>query len=246
MADQVVLLSAAVRPTTTVHTKIVDPSSRKNQYRSAISCWREVARNLGVRIVVVEMSGAESSDLFEAPVDDRITYISLIPPAELNDRGKGALEAFGIDHAVARMLDTHDPEATVHKVTGRLSIANASSVIRALRPSTVRVRRTLDRRYVDSRLISASLQDWSSAFRAMSEEIRDGEGRYLEHVFAARLIRLEYERKVKVEPFAQRPLFRGLSGSTGDRYGGSLRAVSSMMLGPVERALLSKLSKKQV
>jgi len=238
---RVILLTAAVTPDPRLTGVLVDPRTRSAQYKRAIMAWQEAAAKVSAELVVVETSGASPDDILDTL--DGTTWISFSPSDRGVLRGKGAAEAEALDHAIgmlgARIVGT----STLHKATGRLILENPGAVLGDVCRTEFRVRRSLDRSYCDTRLISCSLDGWATYLTGMATEVDDQGGRYLEHVLAQRLIMAEYGGGASVSRFRVRPSIRGVSGQTGQSYGGQWRARA---VAPLERMLAHVASRKEL
>lgn len=239
-----VLLTAAVTPDPRFRVALSDTEQRLRQYAESIGEWLSFAQTMGAVVVVVETS--QSTDTLRAHIrrpGDRLEILDYVPSATMVEKGKGSVEAGAIDHAVGVLAGKGVTAVT--KVTGRLRVTNARDVLAPLDPNSVMVRRTLDRRYVDSRLIHASTDVWTGVLHDMALELNDASGTYLEHVAALRLIRAEHERGTSVMRFPRRPRFRGQSGTSGGQYGGVSNAVRSAFMERLE-GLVERMAKKQI
>jgi hypothetical protein len=235
-----VVLTAAVTPTVTQRVSVADPGQRAREYAAALTRWAGTARQLGLNLVVVETTGAPREALWPAGVEGR--HLSFVADPADSARGKGAVEAAAIDHALA-----HAPElraGTAYKCTGRLWVANAADLLGALPPTTARIRRTLDWSWVDSRLVGASVDLWRGALAGMGADVDDRAGHYLEHVLADRLRRAWATDGAAVQRLGRRPVYVGRSGSTGIDYRSPRERLKGAVLQPLESLLAGPLATK--
>jgi hypothetical protein len=233
----IILLTAAVDPDPRFGSVVSASSERLGQYRRAVHFWSGVAEDSGYELAIVETTG---SNLLR----DQAPLISFTATDALVTRGKGAVEAAALDYALSVIEPAS--ESAVVKVTGRLIVKNAIRLVRPLPENAIRARRTLDRGYCDSRFFVASAGFWADHLHGMAEEVRDGDGRYLEHVLAHRMSNAEFANGARVERFPERPSFLGTSGTSGTRYGSVLDRVKSPSIGIAERMLFRQLARKQV
>jgi len=239
---QAVLLTAAVRPDPRFKVALADPDTRLHQYVESIREWLRFGDQTGARVVVVETS--RSAGLLDGvPALRQLQVIEFESSDLMAERGKGAVEAGAIDHALTDLASKG--VRTITKVTGRLGIVDAPRTLPPLAPNSVMVRRTLDRRFVDTRLIHASVDVWTASLHNMAAEVNEPAGTYLEHVVGLRLVRAEFERGTGVLRFPQRPRFRGQSGTMGSRYN---RVDSAIRVAVMERAerLIVRMATKQI
>jgi hypothetical protein len=231
-----------VRPDPRFKVALADPNARLRQYVESVREWLRFGEQVGARIVVVETS--RSAELLnEVPALRQLEVIEFEPTDDMAERGKGAVEAGAIDHAVADLANKG--ARTITKVTGRIGIADASVTLPPLAPNSVMVRRTLDRRFVDARLIHASVDVWTECLRDMGSTVNEVAGTYIEHVVGLRLVQAEFERGTDVLRFPMRPRFRGQSGTTGSRYN---RVGTAVRIAVMERAerLVVRMASKQI
>lgn len=235
-----IVATAAVRPSPGVRTLLTDPEVRARHYRQAIGHWRHVSARVGASLAVVETTGADPATLVDP---GPVTVTSFAPAPELVGRGKGAIEAAAIEHVVSVLGIPEDD--TICKITGRLVVENATDLVRPVGENSAIVRRTLDRRYCDTRFFLTSGGLWRGRLSGMGRDVDDHAGRYLEHVVAHRLAVAEYESGTVVGRFAAPPVFRGVSGTSGARYGSPLSRVCSPVRARAE-SVLAQLAAKQV
>jgi hypothetical protein len=249
MIERVILLTAAITPVPSFKGSLRDPAARLSQYRTALRFWASVADRVDARVAIVETTGADSGDFMDSlhlGQRKRIVVLPYTPSISEVQNGIGAIEAGALDAAMSSLAEGRTANALVAKVTGRLRIHNAVSLLAAHDDSTVLARRSLDRKYVDSRFFQVPVTLWTSYMTGLASEISDPEGRYLEHAIAYRLIIGEYERRLRVIPFARRPIVQGVSGTTGSRYGRRLSRALNMPLSWTERRIVSCFGSKQI
>jgi hypothetical protein len=236
VTKNLIVLTAAVEANPIYGSALSDPATRLKQYVASVSGWARIAEKCSFDLLVVETSGNEEALAKYFPtcgfrVED-----------EIAKRGKGAAEAVALDDALVNYQLSK--ESTVVKVTGRLQVRNAT---RLIIPSAgdVRVRRTLDRRYCDTRFFISSYAVWESTLTGMHHEVDDSNGRYLEHVMAKRLIDAEYTG-VEVARFAERPQIIGSSGTTNQKYGSWDQRFRGALMRGFEEVAMKKLVRKQI
>lgn len=232
-----ILLTAAVTPDPRFGSTVAHPGERLEEYRTAIRHWSSVADGAGFEMAVVETTGSRA-------LANDVKVIDFTPTDAQAARGKGAVEAAALEHALVTLEPAR--ESTVVKVTGRLVVENAERLIAPVAENVARVRRTLDRRYCDSRFFLTTAGFWTDHLTDMGEDVDDSAGRYLEHSLAHRLIRSEFFGHAQVELFPVRPVFSGRSGTNGNRYGTMRDRFSSPLIGAAEHVLAQKLGSKQV
>lgn len=232
----VILLTAAVTPDPRFGSAVSDPAERLMEYRKAVQQWQVDAAKAGLAVAVVETSGSVA-------LADEAELISYTPTEDQVRRGKGAVEGAALEHALTFLSTERD--ATVVKVTGRLVVENAVRLLEPVAPNSARVRRTLDRKYCDSRFFATTAGFWADHLAGMGGDVDDAVGRYIEHSLAYRLIAAEFFDSSTVEPFPVRPLIVGQSGASGARYGTGVDRLKGPLLQAAEQVML-RLASKQV
>lgn len=243
-----VLLTATVRPNTTMYLTQHDPDARREQYRHAISTWASQLEGTTFGITVVETSGATATELLSS-VDPRLRHrirVVQYDPFESDaSRGKGRLEADAIAHGIAAIERDSGPDQSIYKSTGRLVLRNARRLVLPIPHDAVRVRMALDRSFADTRFVGAGAQTWRGVLLADAVAIDEEAGIYFEHVLAGAVARSAALQQIRIERFRERPDFVGQSGSTGRRYRrGLVSAVPALSL-LAERGLADLASRKQ-
>ena len=245
----IILLTAAVTPNPLYQAAVSDAGIRLGQYQNALANWTRQATRIGWRTAVVETTGFPASGLLEGIPNinqEQISVVSFEPDPEIIARGKGAVEAAAIDAVLTNPGLDLDPSLTLYKSTGRLILRNGDQLLAKIRNNAITIRRSLDRRYCDTRFFGTTVGFWNKQLSGMAEEVDDDGGRYLEHVLAHRILDSEYQGCVTINRFHQRPLIVGQSGTTGSRYGSSQALLKARVLASMENFLAKKLSSKQV
>lgn len=243
-----ILLTATVTPNVSGTLALGDPAARLAQYRRAIAVWQSAAARAGFELHVVETSGASADSVLSeirSVERARVSFANFTPGAESIARGKGAAELSAISW-YAHSRDLFSGPGCLYKVTGRLTVANASRCVRPLRAGQIRARMSLDRSYVDTRMIGASSDTWPKLIDAALPNIDDTRGIYLEHAVAAYIAFAAALHQVEVTRFAERPTFVGSSGTGGARYGSRVSRVGAALLRPIEEGLAAIAGRKSV
>lgn len=246
MNQPVVLLTAAVSPSPVVPFTALDQSQRLGLYLDAIKEWRDICAESGMRLCVVETTGA-SADLLELTANERELFVAHRPDPALEPLGKGALESSAMDAGMAFVADAIGPNSTVHKVTGKLRVPNWRKVLVPQAVNTLRIRRSMDRSTCDTRVFSSTPFTWATHFARIFEQTNDVDGVYFEHVVGHRSIIAEFtDPSFRVERFATPPHIVGVSGSDGAAYGGFSRDGLSSALAHVEKHLLPPFQRRMI
>ncbi len=240
-----VLLTAAVTPSVGGVT-VSNADERLRQYQEALMAWSTQADAADFDLAIVETTGAEPRHLFKQLPEGlrkRITFVPFEPAEADIHRGKGAIERSAV-HAALRAVSPREDEA-VYKCTGRLVVSNAARVIQHLEPASVRVRMTIDRSWADSRLFGASADVWFEHLMRSTVEVSDPDGVEYERVLAADIAFGLAARSFTLSRFPERPLFDGVSGTTGQRYSPTLSRSRAAVLHWFEISLSGLAARKQ-
>lgn len=243
-----ILLTATVNPNVSEFLKVTDPKRRLSQYQRAIREWHLALRGSEFELAIVETSEAAETDVLAllSPTErSRVRFVNYTPTADEMECGKGAIELSAIRHAVLSHPGLR-PEDTIYKCTGRLSVSNAMRCIGVLPPGTVRARMAINRSMVDTRLFGATAAIWKNVLFADVDQIDDSAGVYYEHVVAAQLSAALAVSRITLSRFPNRPIFSGISGTSGRAYSKRLTRVTYWILRPIERAMASLANRKQI
>lgn len=243
-----VLLTATVRPNTTMYLTQHDPDARRAEYRHAISTWAMQLEGTPFDLTVVETSGATATELLSSVgshLRPRIRVVQYDPSGSDASRGKGRLEADAIAHGLAAIEQDSGTDHGIYKSTGRLVLRNARRLVLPIPHDAVRVRMTLDRSFADTRFVGADAQTWRRVLLAETAAIDEQAGIYFEHVIAGAVARSAALQQIRIERFPERPDFVGQSGSTGRRYRRGLGSAVPALSRLAERGLADLASRKQ-
>lgn len=247
MATNFVVLTATVRPNVGRLITVDGSVERLSQYRRSIPIWSEALRQSRFRLAVVETSGADRASLLsglQSEIAREVTIIHYAPCADEIQRGKGAIEMAALDYAL-RHLEDLTGDSTIYKATGRLSISNTTSLIKPLEVDRVCARMSVDRSWVDTRLVGASLSVWQNVLIPAGGLVDDDRGVYIEHAIASQLAAALALKKVVLARFPVRPAIAGISGSTGKRYHPRLERFKGILFRPMESLLTEIASRKK-
>ncbi|TFD49818.1 hypothetical protein E3T55_10715 [Cryobacterium frigoriphilum] len=240
-----VLLTATVNPNVATRLTVQAVDERLRQYQQALPVWAEAAHAAGFALALVETSAADRDLLLSrtpAALADTVAVLHYTATPEQIRRGKGAIEMAAIGSALTELCLPGD--TTVYKATGRLTLANADQLLRPLRPGEVAARMSLNRDYVDTRFVGASVDVWQRMLVAAGTLVDDDRGVYLEHAVASQLAAGLALKRLSLVRFTARPALGGVSGSTGQAYSASAQKAKDALLRPLE-SLLSRLAAKK-
>ncbi|RWZ68632.1 hypothetical protein ELQ92_05380 [Labedella populi] len=239
-----VILTAAVTPSVTDHLVVNDPGTRLRQYRSSLEAWRAAADASGFALAVVETSGAAENDVTHGIAGStEIRFESYTPSDDEILRGKGAIETAALGHFLASA--SLPDEETVYKCTGRLSVANANRVISPLAEATLRGRMTLDRSWIDTRLVGASLDVWRDIVIPAGRSVDDRVDQPIEKELVVHAASRLAGGSLSWDRFPERPFFEGISGTSGRPYSASRSRLSNLLLARIENHLVRLAARKQ-
>jgi hypothetical protein len=216
-------MTAAINPAPgLVQLAVTDPALRRRQYVGALSylLGRRVREVQGV--VFVENSGADLSELRDVAARHP-TPVEFIPLA-LNDYppnlGKGYGEFRMLDEAVASSKLLASAEYLV-KLTGRLGVANLSSIIRRLPPgydvaADIIPEVAPEYGFVASRLLFLRTDVYRRHVTGAYRKVDDSRRVHAENVL---YYVLRDNPHLAVVPLLPRePRWRGMAGTTGVAY----------------------------
>ena len=240
---RLILLTAAVTPVHAFTGVLKDPTVRLKQYHTALGFWADIANRIDADVLVVETTGASSLTLL-SPLSQtqrrKVAVFGHSPSMPATRKGIGAIEADAIDEVMLSL----NGRRLVTKITGRLVVRNATDLVTSYDGGAFVARRTLDRKYVDSRLFQVPSELWTARLRGLGQDVDESAGRNLENVLAQRLIIGEYNAMLDVRHFPRRPLIEGASATTGRPYDRVFRRRLNMPLSWIERGV-SALASKQ-
>ncbi len=237
------VLTATVCPHADSGVAVADPERRRRQYAAALAQWARRFTAPSTRIVVAENSVGDPDRLQQLLDPNRhhpqVEYLCCGHRAATG--AKGAAEAALLDDTIERLTRRAGGPAAqdlMVKITGRLWVSNAAKVLPPVHHGRqVFVRRTLDGSYVDTRLLAATVSVWRHELAGMADQVEEPTGVFLEHIVAARLARGAATGALSVAGFNRRPRFRGVSGTSGSRYGGLVERARVAVGAPVEALL---------
>lgn len=243
-----VVLTATVSPNVTERLTLVDPGARLKQYQAAIASWEQALEHSGFGLAIVETSGADRDDLLSRVAENKrpaVKTFNFEPSTSQTARGKGAIELGALAFALEQCPEIGQHN-TVYKCTGRLSVLNASRVIRRLSPAIVRARTMADRSWVDTRLVGARAAVWQELIDSCANTVDESIGFDLERIAAAHFASRAALKCLAIERFPERPIFAGMSGTSGQSYSPFLARARNALMRPVETVLAEIASRKQV
>ncbi len=207
------LLTATVNPGATGMVARRDPLVRLGDYESALSKWLSVSPPL--RIVFCENTGFDLARLQATAAASPVEFISFRGNDGAKQRGKGYSEIAILEHALAESRLISASEVVV-KCSGRLFVANAPQVFRALASTDFDVMCTLKQNlsFSDSRFFAATPQFLRQHLLPQACIVDDTQGIYFEHALACAVADAVAHRK-KWRPFEVFPRIQGISGTHG-------------------------------
>lgn len=210
------IMTAAVEPSHQFRNEVnCDNSLRRRQYAKAVTIWADFVCDRRLQLIFLELADSNLESIKNEIPRRAWTSVEFvkIPPSDIDlQRGKGAVESSGIDALIGQGAVA----GAFCKVTGRLIVSNASKAIPDTLASQLMVRRTIDNRWVDTRLFCVTSDTWRAHLTGMSSGIDDVGGVFVEHEFARRIRSCSLIESVS--RFPRRPILVGESGTTGNRY----------------------------
>ncbi len=182
------------------YMKTIDWALHTSKFRDIIFCENS---NYALDITEINKKAQELGKSFEY-----LTFLGNSKKAI--EQGKGYGEGEIVDYALtnSKLIENHQ---FFCKITGRLKISNIENLIR--KPGNYFMNEKA-KEEIDTRFYCVKKIDYNCILRDGFLNVNDNEGFFLEHVFYQEL----HKRKVKYRMFCERPLFEGVSGSTGRIY----------------------------
>jgi hypothetical protein len=218
------VLTASINPNGML-VKVTDGQTRREQYLRAVRALMETPSPLVDGITLIENTGADLGDFHELArscnrYNKNVEFISL----DLNDYPR----EFGIGYGEFRLLDAGiaaskflTPDHYVVKLTGRLIVANLTSILRALpdrfdMAADVKPYKDPATGMCESRLMVFSYNFYREKIVGMYRNVDGSKGIAAEHCLY-QVVRHSPQSKI-VTRLPREPLWVGFSGSTGMRY----------------------------
>ena len=215
----IVVLTATICPCPNqVYLALSNPKTRLEQYRKAVAFYLNCKEVSGVILCDNSMS-VDSDFTYETELARKmgkpleVMYIHT-DECKISQYGKGYGEAEILDNVVScsRMLKKND---IFLKVTGRLILTNADTLIKHFADSDVDiVINQCGKASVDSRFFFAKASVYEKFFSEAKASVNDREGKYLENVYYDVITTHHF----KTDNFHRFPRVRGQSGSLGYQY----------------------------
>lgn len=205
----VILLTGCINPNGMPFTQLTDASERQKQYVDAIHYY---FNNTDCKIVFCENSNTDISTLFKNE-QDRLEILTFAGNQD-KQRGKGYGETEIIEYALHHSSFIQDGSIII-KITGRLIITNICQILKSLKckHDFVTCLFHSNLKFADSRIICGTTTFYKE-FLKNKGCINDYKSIFFEHILASTVL----ESSVCFIPFAEEPLIRGISGTTGELY----------------------------
>jgi hypothetical protein len=204
-------------------TVLTDPLVRERQYVDSILYYlRSPALSA---IIVCDNSGFDFStngDLVEAVAGSgkRIEFLYFMSDKDrIAERGKGYGEGEILAHVFRESRLLEESGASFFKVTGRLFVLNLDTIARKVRSGKTYFQRVglnpfVNQKKVDTRFYYCNKKLFEACLMPVFTAVNDREGHYLEHAYYG-VLKMQ---GIRYSGFGIPPLFRGVSGSTGESY----------------------------
>lgn len=214
----IVVLTATISPCTNqAYLALSNPKTRLEQYRKAIVFYLNCKEVSGV--ILCDNSMSVDSDFFQEKEKAKkigkpleIMYIHT-DESKISQYGKGYGEAEILDHVVNHscLLKQND---RFLKVTGRLMLTNADTLIKKAEPDIDIVINQCGEASVDSRFFIAKVGMYKQFFGEAKYSVNDNVGKYLENIYYDVIT----SNIIRTESFFRFPRVKGQSGSLGYQY----------------------------
>lgn len=214
-----IVLTATVDPRGAMSTARSAPLDREADYVNALRRWCDVSE---LPVIFCENSGWDLQRI-EAQVGrpGRIRFLSFVAPEFPKARGKSYGELLIMAHILKELREASDDTRLI-KITGRLTVLNAKSVLQGIQRSGADVVAALSSRHLDyseSRLFAASvrfIRDYLLPGAEMMDETAVPIMNF-ERALGRAILRAVCDG-CRWEPFVRTPIFVGRAGTTNARY----------------------------
>jgi hypothetical protein len=228
---ETVLLTACIKPTSTLFLKITNVEERLVSYLKALHFW--IHESTASNIIFAENSLYEYDYgplIKAASSKGKSLEILQFKASKLGEEyGKGFSEGEIMEYVInnSELLKGAD---NFYKVTGRLIVSNFNKISQNHQSTETLFNLAAPRAVMaDTRFFKVKKSFFETHLSQIYKNVRDGEGKYLEHVFYDAL------KGKKIPSFKIYPQILGSSGSTGQDTGKTKLAI-------LLRNILSKLS----
>jgi hypothetical protein len=214
-----IVLTATCFPRPQPHLVVCDPEERLTQYLGVLEYVCGVVREMeGVRVLVAENSGVVVERLRESC--ERLGAVYHASPPAGEARGKGWDEFQSLRHALEAQKLACNEQTVIFKITGRLRVDNLGGLVRGLQGDAADVWIRLREKGFssDTRAFAFRMSVFPRLAEAM-EALDEVKGVYFEHCAAKAVYLARWEGK-RWGCFAEGLRIVGVSGSTGEVYGG--------------------------
>ena len=224
------ILTSTLRPHAGVAVKVNSERLRAVQYLETLRWWK---RNSPWPILFADNSGSSLLNELRFEGGEDCVVIAVEPPPEdlAATRGKGLAEAFMLREAMTRL----DPKFTaIVKVTGRLTVRNIGRCLASMDGRFVTCKISPDLTFSDSRVFAGDRESLRYLVNRVIDGADDESGRYFEHELAAGALSL-ISGGVPFRAFHRLPSVRGVSGTSGNAYGGAFHEAARLAHDGVRR-----------
>jgi len=206
------ILTATIDPICTHKLKRSNPTERLNDYKKALSLWRQHEFK---NIVFIDNSGYDLSVLREVykNVDHKVTFLSTPRRDKDSHKGKGYGELTMIKYAFDH-CEVLSQAPIIIKSSGRVYIKNFSHFINEYVECEIMCNLEKNLSWADSRFFCSYSTFYQQFLFPNIEQLNDDQGFYIEHLLAL-ACHEAMQKKHKWLPPASLPLVTGISGTNG-------------------------------
>lgn len=208
-----ILLTATVYPAISTAIAIKASSERIEQYKRAISHYRNIFP--ATPLIICDNSGYDFSPILDELCCDTFEALSyVIDEKMVRNHGKGYGEGHMIEYVLANSKLVSEL-FTLTKITGRLIVNNIGKIVESLSHPYWRFQRiSLLCGGIDTRVFTFPVKDYMSILGGCYLDVNDDGGMFFEHVVTNRL----FNSGLNWRNHDRYPDIRGVSGSTGGIY----------------------------
>lgn len=213
---RIALLTGTIEIKNTPFTTVIDSKIRLKQYLNVIE--KLIVKSKFDIIIFCENSNYIYSyeEIYKLAEENKKKLEILRfqgSSEEILAKGKGYGEGEIIEYALSKSKYLKNKNDFFYKLTGRIYIENINSILREDKNLNNFFIDSHKSKIVDTRFFKVNIEFYKNHLQNKYKEVNDYENNYLEHVFYKYL-----NKKDNIYPFKIYPKYKGISGSTGQKY----------------------------
>ena len=234
------VMTATIKPGVDDYLKRADPELRRDDYEKSLKLWLNNLKK-EIPICLVENSASDLSNLRKIGKKSKndCEFLSFDGHSFPKEKGKGYGEMKALEYAVLNSRVIGKADYFV-KVTGRYFVENSRYFFEHIAAEELYVMADLKRRlsFSDSRIFGGRKEFLEEYLIPRKKELNDSRGIYMEHALAKSTLEAILDSR-KWDLLPQYPHIRGVSGTSGKRYGqGILKRIYRYGKNKVKRLII--------